>query len=110
MNNNSFEIPFADRVIAAALDIPFGKVVSYGDIAKVCGGSGQAARSVSGILARAEKRGIKNIPWHRIVYSKGKVWTNNKQAQYRMKLYKEEGISINEKGYINNFEKHRYCF
>lgn len=110
MNNNSFEIHFSDRVIAAALDIPFGKVVSYGDIARVCGGSGQAARSISGILSRAEKKGITGIPWHRIVYSGGKVWLPKHNSENRVALYKQEGIIINSKGKIMNFEEVKHLF
>ncbi|MCI5051365.1 MAG: MGMT family protein [Candidatus Pacebacteria bacterium] len=101
---------FSERVIDAALAIPSGKVATYGDIARVCGGSGQAARSISGILARAERNGVKNIPWHRIVYSGGKVWFHHDYNKERMKLYKQEGIEVNEKGYIENFVNARYTF
>lgn len=63
---------FSQRVIDATLSIPSGRVATYGDISRVCGGSGQAARSVLGILPRAARSGIDGIPWHRIVYSGGK--------------------------------------
>jgi len=101
---------FSERVIEAAISIPSGKVATYGDIAKVCGGGGQAARSISGILARAEKKGIKGIPWHRIVYSGGRIWSNNEYDTLRQKLYTKENIIVNEKGYIENFTSCRYEF
>ena len=101
---------FSERVVEAALSIPTGRVATYGDIARVCGGTGQAARSISGILGRAYKRGITNIPWHRIVYSGGKVWIDSEHHATRMKLYKQEGIEVNQKGYIKNFESIRYDF
>jgi len=101
---------FSERVLDAALSIPSGKVATYGDIARVCGAGGQAARSISGILGRAYKKGHTNIPWHRIVYSGGKVWCNDTVDAARRKLYKKEGIEVNEKGYIQNFISVRYEF
>lgn len=101
---------FSEYVIEAALSVPAGKVSTYGDIAKASGGGGQAARSISGILGRAAKKGVKNIPWHRIVYSSGRVWLTNEYHAERMKLYKKEGIKVDEKGYIQNFTAIRYEF
>lgn len=101
---------FSQRVVEAALSIPSGRVATYGDIARVCGGDGQAARSISGILGRAHRQGVQNIPWHRIVYSGGKIWTNQEHHIKRMELYKAEGIEVNEKGYIKNFTSLRYEF
>jgi methylated-DNA-protein-cysteine methyltransferase-like protein len=101
---------FSERVVEAALSIPPGHVATYGDIARVCGAGGQAARSISGILGRAYKKGITNIPWHRIVYSGGRVWRSNVHSSERIKLYKEEGIEVNEKGYIQDFISIRYSF
>lgn len=101
---------FSERVVDAALSIPAGRVATYGDIARVCGGSGQAARSISGILGRAYNNGITNIPWHRIVYSGGKVWTHDSVDTERKKLYEKEGIDVNEKGYIKKFVTLRYDF
>jgi methylated-DNA-protein-cysteine methyltransferase-like protein len=104
------ETTFSERVIQAALSIPEGRVATYGDIARVCGGGGQAARSISGILGRAQKKGITGIPWHRIVYSEGRVWTSESYDDIRNKLYIKEDITVNEKGYIQNFVGIRYEF
>ena len=101
---------FSERVVQAALDIPFGRVASYGDIARVCGGGGQAARSISGILGRAYKNGEKNVPFHRIVYSNGRVWLSGNYNHERTRRFKQEGIIVNSKGYIENFENIRYEF
>jgi methylated-DNA-protein-cysteine methyltransferase-like protein len=101
---------FSERVVDAALSIPKGRVATYGDIARVCGGSGQAARSISGILGRAYKNGVTNIPWHRIVYSGGKIWIDSEHYKNRIKLYNQEGIKVTEKGYIENFISLRYEF
>jgi methylated-DNA-protein-cysteine methyltransferase-like protein len=95
---------FTDRVIKIALSIPPGKVTTYGRIARAAGSGGMAAQSITNILGKAHDQGIKNIPFHRIVYAGGKVWMNNEYRAKRMKLYKQEGITVNEKGKIVNFE------
>lgn len=104
------KLTFSDRVLDIALSIGFGEVSTYGDIAHAAGGAGQAARSISGILARFNKKGIRDIPFHRIVYSNGQVWRSIEHNTYRAKLYKKEGIEVDEKGYIINFSLHRKQF
>ncbi|MCA9351847.1 MGMT family protein [Patescibacteria group bacterium] len=101
---------FSERVVEATLSIPPGRVVTYGDIARVCGAGPMAAQSITTILGRAYNNGITNIPWHRIVYSGGKIWTSHEHHEHRMKLYRKEGIKVNKKGYIQNFNTLRYEF
>lgn len=101
---------FSERVLDAALSLQKGEVSTYGDIAQAAGGSGQAARSVSGILGRYYKQGITNIPFHRIVYSSGKVWSSKQYDKERKKRYQKEGIPIDEKGYIIDFDTRRKKF
>ncbi len=96
---------FSERVVEAAMLIPKGKVSTYGAIAKACGGGGQAARSITVILAKAYEAGNTKIPFHRIVYSGGKVWLDNKYKAKRLELYKKENIEIDTNGKIKNFEK-----
>ncbi|MBP6858134.1 MAG: MGMT family protein [Candidatus Pacebacteria bacterium] len=95
---------FSQRVVELALMIPSGKVSTYGHIARAAGGGGQAARSVTAILAKAYNNGEKKIPFHRIVYAGGKVWLNNEYEAKRLALYKKEKIIIDEKGFIKNFQ------
>lgn len=96
---------FSDRVVSIALSIPSGRVATYGAIARAAGGGGQSARSITGILGKAYQQGEKRIPFHRIVYSDGRVWTNSPYDEKRKVLYKKEGIKIDAKGKIVNFEK-----
>ncbi len=95
---------FSARVLRIALSIPAGKVMTYGMIARAAGGGGQASRSVNVILVKAYMKGERNIPFHRIVYAGGKVWLSDKYESSRKKLYKKEGIILNEKGRITNFD------
>ena len=99
---------FSQRVCELALAIPAGRVATYGSLAKAAGGGGQAARSVSNILGKYPNQGV--IPYHRIVYAGGKVWLNNECENKRRKLYKKEGIRLNEKGIIIDFEEVLFDF
>ncbi len=94
---------FSKRVVDIARAIPAGRVTTYGTIAKLAQGGTMASRSITAILGKAYESGITDIPFHRIVYSGGKVWTSEQYDAKRKKLYKQEGIEIDEKGYIKNF-------
>lgn len=99
---------FSERVIKLALSIPRGRVTTYGDLARAAGGTPMTAQSVSGILGKAERGGVKNIPWHRIVYSNGRVWLSDESKSERLKLYKKEGIKVDEKGKVVEFVQIRF--
>ena len=104
------KLTFGERVLDLALSIKSGEISTYGDIARSAGGGGQAARSVSGILGKYYKKGYTKIPFHRIVYSNGQVWKSPQHDDIRNKLYKNEGIIIDEKGFIIDFESRRKQF
>ncbi len=99
---------FSERVVELALTIPVGRVTTYGDLARAAGGTPITAQSVTGILSKAERSGVKGIPWHRIIYSDGRVWVNEEQRAERMKLYKKEKIRIDEKGRVIDFDDIRF--
>lgn len=84
---------FSERVIRLAQKIPPGRVTTYGRIARAAGGGGMAAQSITSILAKASEQGI-TIPFHRIVYADGRIWVNETYRAKRMKVYKQEGIEI----------------
>lgn len=84
---------FSERVIRLARKIPPGRVTTYGRIARAAGGGGMAAQSITSILAKASEQGI-TIPFHRIVYADGRIWINEAYRAKRMKVYKQEGIEI----------------
>lgn len=99
---------FSVRVWELATSIPHGRVTTYGILARVAGGGGQAARSVTSILGKAPNQGA--IPYHRIVYSGGKVWLSSRYEHERRELYELEGIMVNQRGVIQNFEEVVYYF
>lgn len=94
---------FSDRVVKLALSVPSGKVTTYAALAKKAGGGGMAARSITGILGKAWDKGEKKIPFHRIVYSDGKIWTSPVHHKKRMALYKKEYITVDKQNRIVDF-------
>jgi len=94
---------FSERVLRLALSIPKGKVTTYGGLAKGAGGGPRSAMSITSILSRAYKKGNHDIPFHRIVYSDGKIWVNESHREQRLKLYEEEGIELDSRDRIVNF-------
>lgn len=94
---------FSDRVLKAALSIPKGKVTTYGRIARAAGGGAMASQSITTILGKAYEQGVKNIPFHKIVYADGRIWISPEYRKERMRLYKKEGIEIDENDRIKNF-------
>ncbi|PIR85836.1 DNA methyltransferase [Candidatus Kaiserbacteria bacterium CG10_big_fil_rev_8_21_14_0_10_44_10] len=99
---------FGERVVELALTIPRGRVSTYGDIARAAGGTPITAQSITGILGKAEQSGVKGIPWHRIIYSDGRVWVSDEYKEERMRLYKKEKIEIDDKGRVVNFDSIRF--
>jgi methylated-DNA-protein-cysteine methyltransferase-like protein len=98
-------ITFSERVLKLALSIPKGRVSTYGRIARAAGAGPMASQSITSILGKASETGDHKIPWHRIVYADGRVWTDSKHKAERLKLYKKEGIEVDSKGKIVNFNK-----
>ena len=101
---------FSSRVVKCALSIPPGRVSTYGAIARAAGGGGMAARSVTAILGKAWEAGEKNIPFHRIVYSDGRIWVSDEYRARRLALYKTEGIELDTNDRIKNFADLLYEF
>ncbi|MBT2683441.1 methylated-DNA--[protein]-cysteine S-methyltransferase [Bacillus sp. ISL-37] len=84
---------FTNNVIRIIQTIPCGKVMTYGQIAKVAG-SPRSARQVVRILhSMSEKY---NLPWHRVINSKGEIGFSDEEMFMTQKLLLEsEGIQFN---------------
>ena len=104
----TMEDTFSSRVVALALSIPEGRVTTYGVLARAAGGGALAARSVTSILGKFPNQ--RAIPYHRIVYAGGKVWCTPEYEKKRMALCKREGIRVNERGVIKDFDEVMYYF
>lgn len=90
---------FYQRVIDVIKIIPEGKVSTYGQIASYAGNS-RAARQVSYILHSSSRK--ENLPWHRVVNSKGRISLKpNHGYELQKRLLEREGIEFNEDDCIN---------
>ncbi|MDL2300715.1 MGMT family protein [Clostridiaceae bacterium OttesenSCG-928-D20] len=82
---------FSERVYEIVEKIPYGKVMSYGQIAWMLGHP-KSARAVGQAMSRC----LDDLPWHRVVKSDGSI-ANSMHAEIRKALLKEEGVEfINE--------------
>jgi methylated-DNA-protein-cysteine methyltransferase-like protein len=59
---------FCDRVLAVVKQIPKGRVMTYGQIAALCGNP-RAARIVGGIAHNADQ----SLPWQRVIKKDGSL-------------------------------------
>lgn len=99
---------FSKKVVKLALTIPAGRVTTYGLITAAAGGHPMMSRLITHILSKSNQ--VDQIPFHRIVYSSGKIWSDPKYDKWRAKLYKKEGIEVDKNNKIINFEKIIYSF
>lgn len=91
---------FAQRVYALVAQIPRGQVMTYGQIAALCG-SAQASRIVGGIA----HFGPPDLPWQRVVNKKGGLaagYYGGREGQKR-DLEAEGVLVLGEEGnyYVN---------
>jgi methylated-DNA-protein-cysteine methyltransferase-like protein len=82
-----------DIVYRLVKQIPRGRVLSYGALAKALRLSG-GARSAGRAMA-ATPTG-KGIPWHRVVGERGKILIREPYASLQKKLLESEGVKITE--------------
>lgn len=96
---------FSDKVVQIVKMIPYGKVVSYGQIALYCG-MPRSAREVGWTL----KRSGEDIPWWRVVNNEGRISIDgNFEADkpLQKKLLEAEGIEVSE-DFTFPIEKYRW--
>ena len=97
------DIQFIQAVHQLVSLVPYGKVASYGQIARLIGYPNHA-RHVGKALAKLPQES--NIPWHRIVNAKGEVsprsqWGANAGNEFAQRIMlEEEGIEFSPQGRI----------
>lgn len=98
-NDNFFE-----RVYEVARQIPYGKVTSYGAIAKVLGAA-RSARMVG--WAMNASHNLEDVPAHRVVNRNGLLTGKHHfdGTNLMQQLLESEGIEVRENQIID-FEKH----
>ena len=68
---------FSEKVFTVCRSIPWGKVVSYGQIALLCG-SPRQARRVGYVLGHVQPKKGEDIPAHRVINSS--FWNRRESA------------------------------
>jgi methylated-DNA-[protein]-cysteine S-methyltransferase len=83
--------PFQERVLRATLRVPFGRVASYGDIARRIG-QPRATRAVGGALGRNPIAIV--VPCHRVVAAGGRIGGYTGGLRIKRALMEIEGIGL----------------
>ena len=88
-----------DAILITLTGIPSGKVSTYGDIAKRSGYPG-LARYVAKILKDLPENS--QIPWHRVINSKGKISFPPNSTMHLLQLskLKNEGILFSKSNVV----------
>jgi len=85
---------FYQRVKEIIKAIPPGKVATYGQIA-ACAGNPRGARQVAWVLHASSRKD--NLPWHRVVNSKGGISLEpNYGYEMQKALLEKEGVTFND--------------
>lgn len=94
-------------IYLALMNVPKGKVVTYGQLASLAGLPG-AARLAGSVLCNLPES--TELPWHRVINSQGKISLPENSESYkeqRRRLeaegieFKNQKISLRIYGYIN---------
>lgn len=93
---------FTEKVINAILEIPAGRVASYGQIAAIAGNQ-RGARQVGRILHSMSAK--YDLPWQRVVNAQGYIVLF--KADRQRELLEKEGVEVDSRGRID-MEKFRW--
>lgn len=90
---------FTRDVINIIKMIPEGKVMTYGQIARVAGNP-RAARQVSRILHSMSKK--YGLPWHRVINAKGQIAIKDDASRQEQILsLQAEGVEVDSMGRVD---------
>lgn len=79
--------------------IPYGRVMSYGQVARLAGNNRGARQVVRILHSMSEKY---NLLWYRIINAKGKISiTDKRYAAIQRELLISEGVEVSEDGYVD---------
>ena len=87
--------PFFEQVYEVVECIPFGTVISYGEIARLLGRP-RAAREVGWAMRCCPG----HLPWQRVVMSNGAI-TGGEFAEMRRAVLKSEGVAFLPDGRVD---------
>ena len=89
---------FTKNIIGIVQNIPSGKVMTYGQIAREAGNP-RAARQVARLLHSLSDK--YKLPWHRVINSKGEISLSGEGFESQKWLLEQEGIQFSCTNKIN---------
>ncbi len=89
---------FRQRVWQVLMAVPYGRVATYGDIARLAG-TPRAARQVGAILKCLPKEST--LPWHRIVNHQGSISLTGTARERQRTTLVAEGVIVTPQGKIS---------
>ncbi|WP_354625442.1 MGMT family protein [Psychromonas sp. MME2] len=96
---------FKSSLYANLAAIPAGKLISYGQLATLCGYPNHA-RYVGRVLSALPKDS--QLPWFRVVNSQGKISLMGEAFIRQRELLEKEGVIVSDSGKISHFKKRQY--
>ncbi len=90
MTNELFE-----RVYALARHVPYGKVTTYGQLGAMCGSSD--SRTVGDAMNASPG----DVPWQRVINSRGAISIQGATGGRQRALLEEEGVVFDENGRVD---------
>lgn len=95
---------FTQQVIDIIKSIPYGTVMTYGQIAAVAGnprGARQVSRILSGMSVKYQ------LPWHRVINSSGGISLTGEGGFVQTELLLKEGVKVvNRKVDLRKYQHH----
>jgi len=101
------DLNFQEAVLKIVKQIPKGKLMTYGEIARELTGSVRAARAVGQAVAKNPYPVV--VPCHRVVRSNGDVGGYSLGVDKKIKLLSEDGVEIKGRKVLN-FEQSLFLF
>jgi methylated-DNA-[protein]-cysteine S-methyltransferase len=96
--------PFQRRVLARLARVPFGELVTYGELAKRVGKPG-AARAVGAAMAKNPLPIL--VPCHRVVAADGSLGGFSGGLEVKRRLHAHEGVATRAGGWVSRRERAR---
>ena len=90
---------FQEEVLKLVKQIPKGKLMTYGEIARELTGSVRAARAVGQAVATNPYPVV--VPCHRVVRSDGDIGGYSSGVEKKIRLLSAEGVEIREGKVVN---------
>jgi len=97
---------YNNQVWEVVLQIPHGKVATYGQIASLIpppeGIPAESYRKLSPRWVGAAMAGSpKGIPWQRVINASGEISLSGESAQRQRRLLEDDGVEFDERGRID---------